>query len=72
MSRFEDDVEMEQLKSYSRAGWQKCKLISHIHVRFLSCVISFIHVRFLSCVLISFIHVRFLSSVISLVLPSLP
>ena len=39
--------------------------ISHIHVRFLSCVISLIHVRFLSCV-ISLIHVHFLSCVISL------
>ena len=40
--RFEDSVEMEQLKSNLRAGRHECQLYSHIHVPFLSCVISFI------------------------------
>ena len=33
---------MEQLKSHLRAERHKCQLYSHIHVRFLSCVISLI------------------------------
>ena len=33
---------MEQLTSHTGAGRHKFSLISHIHVRFLSCVISFI------------------------------
>ena len=57
---------MEQLKSHLRAGRHNVSFISHIPVRFLSCVISLIHVRFLSCV-ITLIHVRFLSCVISLI-----
>ena len=47
--RFEDSVEMEQLKSHLRAGRHTCQLyftyvsfISHIHVRRLSCVMSLI------------------------------
>ena len=40
--RFEDSVKMEQLKSHLRADGTNVSFISHIHVRFLSCVISFI------------------------------
>ena len=40
--RFEDSVEIEQLKSHLRAGRTNVSFISHIHVRFLSCVISLI------------------------------
>ena len=38
--RFEDDVEMEQLKSHLRAGWHKCQLYLRIHALFLLCNMS--------------------------------